>query len=165
MAAATQITIMLSRSVSSLVGHVTLRSSPTTSPIIRTLKARRATSPPTLRGPPGSLATTTSPLGAVRAPGTAGRTSSAPVAADRSDGSYWNCKSALCRWCIRALREFWLLPDGPSCICSLLPPAKENDRRPIRGHRFLNVLSAGGGSYPVALSRSEHQGEGADSTM
>ena len=165
MAAATQITIMLSRSVSSLVGHVTLRSSPTTSPIIRTLKARRATSPPTLRGPPGSLATTTSPLGAVRAPGTAGRTSSAPVAADRSDGSYWNCKSALCRWCIRALREFWLLPDGPSSICSLLLTTNENDRCPFCGHRFVESLWAVGSFYSVALSRSDHQGECADSTM
>ena len=112
-ATATHITMMLRRSVSSLEGHVTLRSSPTTSPIMRMLNARRATSPPTLRVTPGSLATTISPRGATHAGGSADRTSAAPSAAGRFVGSCWSGTSALDRSCSQALREFWLLPDGP----------------------------------------------------
>ena len=52
----TAITMMVSRTVSSRVGHVTRRSSPMTSPTMRTLNARRATCPLTRRAAPGSLA-------------------------------------------------------------------------------------------------------------
>lgn len=56
-ATATATTMIERRKVSSRVGHVTLRSSPTTSPIARILKARLATCELTLRVTPGSLAT------------------------------------------------------------------------------------------------------------
>ena len=127
-ATATHMTMMLRRSVSSLEGHVTLRSSPTTSPIMRTLNARRATSPPTLRVTPGSLATTISPHGAAHADGTAGRTSSAPSAEGRFAGSCWSGTSALGRSCSQALREFWLLPDGPFCCITLTPTLSRQGR-------------------------------------
>ena len=56
-ATATEITIMVSLIVSCRVGHVTLLSSPTTSPNIRRLTARRAACVPSLRVNPGSRAT------------------------------------------------------------------------------------------------------------
>ncbi len=75
MATATHNTINVSRNVSCLLGQVTRRSSPTTSPNILKLNARRAASVPILRVSPGSRATATSPLDALCEPGTSGSTS------------------------------------------------------------------------------------------
>ena len=152
--------MMLRRSVSSLEGHVTLRSSPTTSPIMRTLNARRATSPPTLRVTPGSLATTISPRDAARADGSADRTSSAPSAAGRFVGSCWSGTSDLDRSCSQALPEFWLLPDGPSCICSWSCQRIRVIRWPIQGHRIMEATSSDGDSCSVAPSGSGRPGRG-----
>ena len=75
MATDTPNTIKVSRNVSCLLGQITRRSSPTTSPIILRLNARRAASVPNLRVSPVSRANATSPLGALYVPGTLGNTS------------------------------------------------------------------------------------------